>query len=145
MGGFMSHAIYFPREDLFVSVLLNQRGRRLPELVATDIAAMSLGRPLNMKPVVLPAEQLQEYTGVYRDTADVFISLDNGKLFYQRTVNPKLPFTPYAKDKFFFENTSIIGEINRDSRGRIVSLSTQMMRATSKNVLTRVGPLPASQ
>ena len=140
MGGFMSHAIYFPREDLLVSVLLNHRGRRLPELVATDIAAMSLGRPLNMKAIVLSAEQLQEYTGVFRDTvnSEVVISLENDKLFYRRDSNPKLAFTPYAKDKFFFENTSIVGEMNRDSAGRIVSFTYRNLRATSTNVLTRV-------
>ena len=142
MGGFMSHAIYFPREDLLVSVFLNSRGRRLPELVATDIAAMALGRPLNMKPVVLSNEDLQSYAGVYKDSlnAEILISLDNGKLFYQRTPNPKLQLTPYAKDKFFFDNTSIVGEMNRDSAGRIVSFSVKNIRATSRNVLTRVGP-----
>jgi CubicO group peptidase (beta-lactamase class C family) len=147
MGGFMSHSMYFPREDLFVAVLLNHRGRRLPELVATDIAALALGRPLNIKPIVLSPERLLEYTGVFKDTTDseVVISLENGRLFYQRKGNQKLPMSPYFKDKFFFENTSIIGEMNRDSSGRIVSFGLQSLTGTSKTVLTHVGPVPPSR
>lgn len=85
MGGFMTHAIYLQQEDLLVVAFMNSRGKRLPGLVATDLLAVALGKPLNLAPVTLPTDLLRSYTGVYRDAeaGDVFIRLENGELFYQ--------------------------------------------------------------
>jgi CubicO group peptidase (beta-lactamase class C family) len=141
MGGFMSHVIYLPREDILVAVFLNSRGRRLPELIATDLAAAMIGRPLSMKPITLPADVLRSYAGTYRDAANVavVISLDNGKLFYQKTGGPKWALTPYGRDRLFFDNTSTIGEMRRDGQGKIVDFAMQTLRGMSKNVITRAG------
>ncbi|HUQ19333.1 MAG TPA: serine hydrolase [Gemmatimonadaceae bacterium] len=145
MGGFMSHAMYLPREDLLVAVFLNSRGKRLPELIATDLAATAIGRPLDITLIVLSNDVLQSYAGTYKDrnNVDVVISLDNGKLVYQKTGGPKWMLTPYAKDKFFFDNTSTVGEMQRDSQGRIVRFAMQTIRGQSKNVIMRVRPSPA--
>ena len=138
MGGFMSHTMYLPREDILVLVLLNSRGKRLPELIATDIAASAIGRPLNIKPVALSAELLQSYAGAYRDRSDteVLITLENGQLFYQKRGGPKWRLTPYAKDKLFFDNTSTIGEMKRDADGRIVGFAMQTLRGMDRNVVS---------
>lgn len=135
MGGFMSHAIYLPREDVLVVVFLNSRGKRLPELIATDIAATAMGRPLNIAPVTLANDLLQSYAGKYKNVngEDITITLDNGKLFYQKTGGPKWTLTPYAKDKFYFDNTSTIGEMKRDRQGTIVAFDMQTLRGQSRN------------
>ncbi|HUP88415.1 MAG TPA: serine hydrolase [Longimicrobiales bacterium] len=140
MGGFMSHAIYLPREDVLVEVFLNSRGKRLPELIATDIAAAVLGKPLNMAAITLSADELQSYAGTYKDRTDVdvVIAVENGKLTYQKTGGPKWRMTPYAKDKVSFDNTSTIGEIQRDASGRIVAFAMQTLRGQYKNVIRRV-------
>lgn len=144
MGGFMSHAIYLPREDVLVAVFLNARGNRLPELVATDIAAAAIGRPLDIRATVLPDELLRSYAGAYRDRAnvEVVIRLESGKLFYQKTGGPRWSLTPYAKDKLFFDNTSTIGEVRRDADGRVVGFAMQTLRGMAKNVLTRADVAP---
>ena len=142
MGGFMSQAMYLPREDLLVAVFLNSRGKRLPELIATDIAATAIGRPLNLRAITLSGDVLQSYAGLYRDrnNVDVVISVENGKLSYQKKGGPRWSLTPYAKDKLFFDNTSTLGEVRRDSQQRIVGFAMQTLRGQSKNSLTRVNP-----
>jgi CubicO group peptidase (beta-lactamase class C family) len=144
MGGFMSHAIYLPREELLVAVFLNSRGKRLPELIATDLAATAIGRPLVIRPIVLPDTLLRTYAGAYRNAANetITISLEHGRLVYQKTGGPKWALTPYASDRFVFDNTSTIGEMRRDAQGRITAFAMQTLRGQSKNVITRVAPSP---
>jgi CubicO group peptidase (beta-lactamase class C family) len=144
MGGFMSHAIYLPKEDILVSVFFNFR-ERLPEILAADLAATAIGRPLNIKTVTLPDELLQAYTGTYKNTQNIdsIIGMENGTLFYQKAGGPKWKLIPYAKDKLFFDNTSTIGEIRRDKDRAIIAFAMQTTRGTSKNVVTRT-PSPIS-
>jgi CubicO group peptidase (beta-lactamase class C family) len=142
MGGFMSHVMYLPREDILVEVFLNSRGKRLPELIATDIAAVAIGRPLIIKAIALPQEVVQSYAGLYRNrnNQEIRIALENGQLFYEKTGGPKWKLSPYAKDKLFFDNTSTIGEMKRDARGEIIAFAMQTLRGMDKNVITRVLP-----
>jgi CubicO group peptidase (beta-lactamase class C family) len=142
MGGFMSHAIYLPREELLVAVFLNSRGTRLPELIATDLAATAMGHPLALRPIVLSDTLLRTYTGSYRNAANdtITLSLEKGRLMYQKRGGPKWALTPYAKDRFQFDNTSTIGEMRRDAQGRITTFAMQTLRGQSKNVITRVSP-----
>ena len=140
MGGFMSHAMYLPREEILVEVFLNSRGKRLPELIATDIAALAIGRPLDIRPVTLPAEVLQSYAGSYRNinNEEISITLENGQLVYQKAGGPKWKLMPYAKDKLFFDNTSTIGEMKRNARGEIIAFAMQTLRGMDRNIITRV-------
>ena len=123
-------------------VFRNPRGKRLPELIATDIAAaMYRARPLNMKAVTLPVDVIASYAGTYKDreNTEVVISLENEKLFYQKTGGPRWSLTPYGRDKkLFFDNTSTIGEMRRDARGRITAFTMQTLRGQSKNSITRL-------
>jgi CubicO group peptidase (beta-lactamase class C family) len=64
MGGFMSHAIYLPREDVFVAVLYNFRAARLPEFLAGDLAALAIGRPFDIRETSLDESLLNAYAGV---------------------------------------------------------------------------------
>jgi CubicO group peptidase (beta-lactamase class C family) len=139
MGGFMSHVIHLPREGLLVEVFLNGRGNRLPELAATDLAAAAIGRPLNIRPISVQEDVLRSYAGRYKDRAnvDVIITLEDGKLYYQKTGGPKWALTPYAPDKLFFDNTSTVAEIQRDAEGRIIGLAMQTLRGMDRNALTR--------
>ena len=142
MGGFMSHAIYLPREDILVVVFLNSRGKRLPELIATDIAAAAIGRPLNIKAITLSPDLLQSYVGTYisKDSVEIAVTLQNGELFYQKRGGPKWKMIPYATDKVIFDNTSTIGEFKRDAQGRVIRLEMQTLRGMDRNTIRRVAP-----
>lgn len=145
MGGFMSHAIYLPREDIYVVVLYNFRAaNRLPEFLAGDLAALAINKPYNIREITLDESLLRTYVGVYEDEGvERLVTVENGKLYYQRVGGNKLMMRPYAKDKFFFENIAVVGEFKRDAGGRIISLSLLSKRGISSSTLKRTDkPLP---
>lgn len=143
MGGFMCHAIYLPREDVFVVVLYNFRAARLPEFLAGDLAALAIGKPFDIKEISLDESLLKTYAGVYEDEGvERLITVENGKLYYQRAGANRMSMKPYAKDKFFFENTAIVGEFRRDAGGRITGLALANKRGVSSSFLRRMDKPP---
>lgn len=145
MGGFMSHAIYLPPEDVFVVVFYNFRSPRLPEFLAGDLAALTIDKPFNIREIALDEVLLKTYVGVYEDEGvERLLTVDNGKLYYQRIGANKMTMKPYAKDKFFLENTAVIGEFKRDVNNNIVSLEMSNKRGISSTTLKRTAkPIPA--
>ncbi|HEX7314709.1 MAG TPA: serine hydrolase [Pyrinomonadaceae bacterium] len=146
MGGFMSHAIFLPREDVFVVVLYNFRDARLPEFLAGDLAALAIGKPFNISEIPLDEKLLTAYVGVYEEEGvERLITVENGKLFYRRVGANRMTMKPYARDKFFFENTAVVGEFKRDANEKIVGLELSNKRGVSSSFLKRTDkPLPAA-
>ncbi|HEX8370657.1 MAG TPA: serine hydrolase domain-containing protein [Pyrinomonadaceae bacterium] len=145
MGGFMSHAIYLPQEDIFVAVFYNFRvPSRLPEFLAGDLAALAIGKPYNIKEITLEENLLKSYVGVYEEEGiERLITLENGKLYYQRVGANKMILKPYAKDKFFFENAAIIAEFKRDASNNITGLALANKRGVSSSLLRKTDkPIP---
>lgn len=146
MGGFMSHAIYLPREDVYVAVLYNFRAPdRLPEFLAGDLAALAIGRPYEIREIKLDDNLMQSYAGVYEEGGvERLLTVEDGKLYYQRVGANRMMMRPYAKDKFFLDNTAVVGEFKRDAGGNIVGLSMSNKRGISSTALNRTDkPLPA--
>jgi CubicO group peptidase (beta-lactamase class C family) len=146
MGGFMSHAIYLPREDVYVLLLYNFRmPNRIPEFLAADLAALAIGKPFDIKETTLDKNTLETYVGVYEeDGIERLITLENGKLYYQRVGANKMQMKSYAKDKFFFENASIVAEFKHDAKDKIKGLQLESKRGISSSFLKRTDkPLPA--
>lgn len=146
LGGFMSHAIYLPREEVYVVALYNFRApTRLPEFLAGDLAALAIGKPFNIKETTLDENLLKTYVGIYEEEGvERLITVENGKLYYQRVGANKMNMKPYAKDKFFFENAAVIAEFKRDANDKIVSLNLANKRGISSSVLKRTDkPIPA--
>lgn len=147
MGGFMSHAIYLLREDVFVVVLYNFRTpERLPEFFAGDLAALAIGKPFDIREITLDENSLKPYAGVYEEGGvERLLTVENGKLYYQRVGANRMLMRPYAKDKFFFENSAVVAEFKRGAGGDIVSLSLSNKRGISSSTLKRIDkPLPAN-
>jgi CubicO group peptidase (beta-lactamase class C family) len=146
MGGFMSHAIFLPREEVFVVVLYNFRDGRLPEFLAGDLAALAIGRPFNISEISLDEKLLTAYVGVYEEEGvERLITVESGKLFYRRVGANRLSMKPYARDKFFFENTAVVGEFKRDASDKIIGLELTNKRGVSSSFLKRTDkPLPAA-
>jgi CubicO group peptidase (beta-lactamase class C family) len=145
MGGFMSHAIYLPQEDVFVALFYNFRvPNRLPEFLAGDLAALAIGKPFKIKEITLDENLLKSYTGVYEEEGiERLITLEKGNLYYQRVGANKMNMKPYAKDRFFFENAAVVAEFKRDVNGKVVSLLLANKRGISSSVLRRTDkPIP---
>jgi hypothetical protein len=139
MGGFMSHSIYLPQEDVFVVALYNFRTpTRLPEFLAGDLAALTINKPFNIREIALDENSLKTYVGVYEEEGiERLITVESGKLYYQRVGANKLSMKPYARDKFFFENTSVIGEFKRDANDKVIALEVSNKRGVSSSILKR--------
>lgn len=144
MGGFMSHAIYLPREDVFVVVLYNFRAARLPEFLAGDLAALAIGKPFDIREISLDEKLLRTYAGVYEEEGvERLITVENGRLYYQRVGANKLVMKPYAKDKFFFDNNAAVAEFKRDAGDKIIGIELSNKRGISSSFLKRTDkPLP---
>jgi hypothetical protein len=145
MGGFMSHAIYLPQEDVFVAVFYNFRDRRLPEFLAGDLATLTIKKPFNIKEIALDEQSLKTYVGVYEDEGvERILTVENGELYYQRVGANKMIMKPYARDKFFFENAAVVAEFKRDTNNNIISLLLSNKRGISSSILKRTDkPIPA--
>ena len=120
----MSDAIYLRRDDIYVVVFVNVRDFSA-EVTAGNLAAVAIGKPFNMRKIALSEDTLQSYAGTYVDEEGIQrkITVENeGQLYYQRDGSTRYHMEPYATDKFFFENTSMVAQIRRDSSGRIAGL-----------------------
>jgi CubicO group peptidase (beta-lactamase class C family) len=145
MGGFMCHAIYLPREDIYIVLLYNFRAaNRLPEFLAGDLAALAINKPYHIKEIKLDENLLRTYVGVYEEEGvERLITVENGSLYYQRVGANKMIMKPYAKDKFFFDNAAVIAEFKRDANDNIISLFVANKRGVSSSVLRRTTkPIP---
>ena len=119
----------------------------LPELHVGDLAAASIKKPFNIKEIAIDESLLKTYAGVYEeDGVERLITVENAKLYYQRVGANKLSMRPYARDKFFFENSAVLGEFKRDAKNNIIGLELSNKRGISRSVLKRTGKaLPVSR
>jgi CubicO group peptidase (beta-lactamase class C family) len=144
MGGYTSDALYLRQEKLFVVVLSNLRGPS-SEALAGNLAALAIGKPFPSEAITLDTTLRNTYTGIYQDSAAVKrrVTLENEKLVYQKVDGgPKFIMMPYAKDKFFFPNTSMMAEIRRNNDQTISGLVVFDRRrpAAPVNILKRIFP-----
>jgi CubicO group peptidase (beta-lactamase class C family)/uncharacterized protein YneR len=124
INGFLSASMYLPEEKVFVAVLSNSTSNP-PDLAARKMAALVIGKPLEWKKIEVPAEDLAAYVGNFEleDDGELrFITLENGQLYSQRGGGSKFAIHPYAKDKFFFENSISQLEFRRDAKGVVQSV-----------------------
>jgi CubicO group peptidase (beta-lactamase class C family) len=139
MGGFMSDAIYVPGRDLYVVVLFNFRGK-LPELLAQDIVAIALGKPFHFDKQNLSPTALQSYAGKYESALGAVWTIQekDGSLMVEKKGGRQWELIPYAKDQFYIPNTSTLGEIRRDEKGKIVGFLMQTRIGLSRNELKKI-------
>ena len=73
----------------------------------------------------MDSEKTPEYLGVYRiddhDTRSV--TLEDGHMFTQRTGGGRSEILAHGEDAFFYPNTFTHLTFDRDSSGRVVSMS----------------------
>ncbi|HEX7707605.1 MAG TPA: serine hydrolase, partial [Thermoanaerobaculia bacterium] len=146
INGFVTMALWLPEHEVFVTVLQNsESGDPSPEFVAFQLASFAIGKPWNPVAVSLPAATLAEYPGVYRidETATRTLTLENGKLYSQRTNGPRFEIFPSAKDEFFFKNSFTKMTIERDEAGKITGM--KMDTGDSVSRASRTDEKPSSR
>lgn len=127
INGFSTYALRVPEKKVFVAVLSNtESGGTQPQMVATKVAAIAIGKPFpEHKAVTVAPEVLQEYVGVYTidDKNTRTIRLEDGKLTMQRTGRERLPLTAYKENAFFFQDSLATLEFVRDAKGDVTALA----------------------
>ena len=121
INGSLTNAIYLPKEDVFVTVFSNCTCKP-PSEVSTRIAGLVINKPFGeQKEIILSGINLEKYTGVYEneDGEQRAIKIDSNKLTSQRGGGTLYKIKPYAKNKYFFENSMSLMEFTEDANGNI--------------------------
>jgi CubicO group peptidase (beta-lactamase class C family) len=121
--GFLTDAIYLPAEDVFVAVFSNCDCKS-PDNITYKMAALAIGKPLNLNAIPLSETDAKAYEAVYvnEEGEERIIRYANGKLSSKRGGGTQFVIEKFAKDKFFFENSVSIIEFTRNQSGAVESL-----------------------
>lgn len=141
--GFISYASWLPQENVVVILLQNSTGSA-PEDLAHQMAAITIGKPFNFKEIPVAEDILQNYSGVFEASNDVkrAIFVEDGKLFSQRTGGNQFQIIPFAKDKFFFENSLTQIEFKRNEQGKVVAAVFKTATGRPEEMKLTDEPLP---
>jgi CubicO group peptidase (beta-lactamase class C family) len=124
INGFSTSSLYLPEENVFVAIFSNCICN-FPGEIAHKTAAIVIDKPFNWKEITLEEELMQSYEAVYEvgENNRRTITYNDGKLFSLRTGGSKYEIFPYAKDKFFFDDSTLTLEFNRDADDKIISVT----------------------
>lgn len=119
--GFQTLGIHIPDHDVYVAVLSNSSGHR-PDTgyVGLKVAAMLMGTPFeDFKATQLDPSLLERLTGTYQiNEGNVrVVTVDDGRLFTQRTGGDRLEAVPHSKTGFFYRDTLTHFEIVLNEEG----------------------------
>ncbi len=120
INGFLTNAIYFPEEDLFVALFSNNMSIG-PDFTSQKMAALALGKPLKDTPIKVDEAKLELYVGIYKneDGKEITISRDSTHLTVLRPGSSVREIIPVEEDRFLLDDSFISLSFNRDTAGKI--------------------------
>lgn len=120
INGYLTNAIYLPKENVFVAVFSNNNGKS-PDMVSLKMAALEIGKPFNMTEIPVDQTILDQYVGVYEnsDGMQFFIFREGNQLNSQRAGSSKYIIRSFEKDKFYFDNSFTTITFIRDNSGKV--------------------------
>lgn len=138
IDGFMTMAMYLPKEDVYVVVLSNCNNIS-PERVTAKLAAIAIGKPFEYKEIVVDNSVLQTYAGVYENEAgdNLAISVTDGKLALQRGNGPKVNVKAFEKNSFFFEDGMMTIKISPGSLIIQTRNGNEVWKKSEKSAITQ--------
>lgn len=120
--GYLTNAIYLPKEDVFVAVFTNCNCQ-VPGDVSTRMAAETIGKPYPEPTAGLKLDEsyLKSLSGVYEFEEGVtrYIRLEDGQLTSQRPNSTKFKLLPKDKNIFLIENSLTIFEFVTNKPGAV--------------------------
>lgn len=140
--GFATNALWLPESKVYVAVLSNLDSGADPGYVARRMAAEATGRPMPVRErIELPAETLATYTGVYAidEKTTRTVTLDDGRLYTQRTGGPRIEIHPWAEDRFFYEQSFAHLVFERNDDGQVVRMLFHQDDEAEPGVAKRTG------
>lgn len=141
INGFSTFALYLPQEKIFVAVFTNCENNN-PEVIGSEIAGITIGKPYHTNEIGLPMEQLKSYAAVYESATEGqrTVSYEDGRLLYFVKGGSKARLIPFETDRFYFENSLDIIEFLRKKDGRITGMTLET--AGKINTFIRTGIKP---
>ncbi|MDB5209960.1 MAG: serine hydrolase [Sediminibacterium sp.] len=130
ISGYMSMAVYLPKEDIFAVVLSNCDGNS-PEVVTNKLAALAAGKAFEHKEIAVADAMMHDYPGVYENQKGQqrIITVSGNKLFSQLGRGPKSLIMAYQRDKFYFDADAMATiEFTRNKTGAIEELTSGALR-----------------
>lgn len=109
INGFLSEALYLPGEDVYIAILSNCTCNS-PEQALIKMAALTIGKPYELKAQTLDSVLAKDYEGIYEneDGTRQIITVNGNKLTSQRDGGDIHIIIPFDKDKFFFETNDLL-------------------------------------
>jgi CubicO group peptidase (beta-lactamase class C family) len=124
--GFSTYAAWLPESEVYVAVLSNHPQNAVgPGYVARQMLAEAIGKPFPQRnPIEIAAEKLADFVGVYRvdENSTRAVTLEDGRIYTQRTGRGRLEIFPYAEDAFFYKQSFTHLEFERDADGAVTGM-----------------------
>lgn len=126
LPGYESQTLYLPMEDVYLVIFHHPDSSAVPlHALGMVMGAAAIGKPYRWTALPMDADFAALFTGVYTDPAGFLlnVSLENGRLFFQRANGHKYAMLYAGGQDFFFEKDFIRIRFGQDLSGKISSLS----------------------
>jgi CubicO group peptidase (beta-lactamase class C family) len=144
INGFITMAMYLPKEDVYVVVFSNCNCNS-PVDLTSKLAALAIGKTFKYKTMTLDSVKLKEFIGLYENEKrqQRILTVTGNKLYSQIGRGPKSLINAYQKDKFFFDKDSMLTiAFSRNTKGNIEKLVTESLRGNEVWMKTNK-PIPS--
>jgi len=143
--GFATYAVWIPEAKIYIALLCNNPDNLTgPNYVVRQMAAKAAGDPLPTRTVIdLDGGTLDEYVGVYTisETQSRSVTVEDGRLYTQRTESVRMPALAHAKDAFFYERNFSHFTFERDAEGRVARMLMYQGGAEEPEVAQRTSDI----
>lgn len=121
VNGFFTYAAYLPEENLSIFVLRNCDSPADPDILASKMLAVALGKNYDYKPIAMTGKELEIYQGVYTlaTGGDYSLRVLDGNLMYYYRGGPRTRLIPYGNDYFILENSLSSFNFEKDQSGKV--------------------------
>ncbi len=149
INGFLSYALFFPEDQVFVALLTNSAVSDLqPEPLAFRAGCLTLGIPYKEPtPISLSEKELEPFIGVYADAQgeELYITRQGSKLFAQNAGGDKSEIRPVSATEFFVTAISARIQFLKDTKGAVTALKLIARIGPVQSYLKTDKPFPAER
>jgi len=147
--GFLSHAMFFPEDGVFVALLANSTVMEMqPEPFAFKAGCLTLGIPFKEPvPIALSEKDTEPLIGVYADArgGEVYIRRKDGKLLLQMEELGEAEIKPASASEFFLTDFPARVHVLKDAKRNITGLKMSTRIGPDRSYTRTDKPLPAER
>ncbi|MEM9487403.1 MAG: serine hydrolase, partial [Cyanobacteria bacterium P01_F01_bin.116] len=132
INGFRSSLMYYPEENLTISVLLNLENQA-PEAIAEGIAAILFGEPYSLPkvhtPITLDPVLYEKYVGTYQLLPELQVNLwvEENQLIGQATGQEAFTLYPTSETEFFATVVELTVDFSVEDDGTVAGFTLHQL------------------